>query len=196
MRHPLLLALSCLLLLIGACEGDLALSTTNASQATPSSPPMITLPTDGGLQRSDAAFDLPDAYIPPSCVPYCTNRECGADGCGSVCGVCPSGTACNASDQCEALPPVGGDPGGGTTHTVTLYGTSWCGYCQQAKRFFQDNNVPFTDRDLDEPGVTEEAYDRVYELTGRYSVSTPTVIVDDHVMLGWSEGECRSYLDL
>lgn len=200
---PLLWALAVASVFHAACEGDLTLS-TGASQGTPGNPPpgppMIAPPTqnptDGGLGRSDANYPAPDAYIPPSCRPYCDGRQCGADGCGGVCGQCASGTTCNAASQCEALPPAGGDPGGGPTHQVTLYGTEWCGYCTQAKRFFNANDIPFTDRDLDEPGVSEEAYERVYELTGRYNVATPTVIIDDHVMLGWSEGQAREYLGM
>ena len=198
--HPLLRVLAAASFLIAACEGDLTISSLRSTGGSTGGPPMILppseSPTDGGLLRSNASFAAPDAYVPPSCVPFCDGRQCGADGCGSVCGTCGEGTVCNAASQCEALPPVGNDPGGGTTHQVTLYGTTWCGYCQQAKRFFQSNDIAFTDRDLDEPGVTEEAFERVYELTGRYSVSTPTVIVDDHVMLGWSESQCRDYLGL
>ena len=35
-----------------------------------------------------------------SCTPNCTGKTCGSDGCGGSCGVCASGSVCNASGQC------------------------------------------------------------------------------------------------
>ncbi len=36
------------------------------------------------------------------CTPNCTGRQCGADGCGGLCGTCPAGTSCTAAGLCEA----------------------------------------------------------------------------------------------
>jgi hypothetical protein len=35
-----------------------------------------------------------------SCVPSCSGKACGSDGCGGSCGTCGSGLTCNASNQC------------------------------------------------------------------------------------------------
>jgi hypothetical protein len=40
----------------------------------------------------------------PACIPNCTQKQCGPDGCGGVCGVCSSGNACDAVGRCEPLP--------------------------------------------------------------------------------------------
>jgi alpha-amylase len=40
-----------------------------------------------------------------SCTPNCTGKVCGSNGCGGSCGTCASGTTCNASGQCEPVPP-------------------------------------------------------------------------------------------
>ena len=37
------------------------------------------------------------------CVPYCTGKECGADGCGGWCGFCPDGYDCD-NGKCACIP--------------------------------------------------------------------------------------------
>ncbi len=181
-------------LFVLACDGELGIRSTLAPGG---GPPVLMPGTDAGpradaaFESSDAHWQAPDAYVPPSCQPSCAGRACGPDGCGGSCGTCGAGTTCNASYQCEpTTPPTGG------THAVTLYGTSSCGYCIRARQFFDANDVTFNDRDLNAPGVVDEAFERVHDLTGEYRVSTPTVIIDDEVMLGWSEAECRRLLGL
>ncbi len=39
-----------------------------------------------------------------ACVPACTNRDCGDNGCGGVCGTCQPNETCSAG-ECQALPP-------------------------------------------------------------------------------------------
>ena len=50
---------------------------------------------------------------PPSCgcTPSCGGKQCGDDGCGSVCGTCAANSTCNASSQC--MPNSTGNPDGG-----------------------------------------------------------------------------------
>lgn len=40
----------------------------------------------------------------PVCVPNCTNRWCGPDGCGGVCGVCARGHTCDDNYMCGCTP--------------------------------------------------------------------------------------------
>lgn len=55
--------------------------------------------------------------LPPVCTPKCTDKKCGDDGCGGVCGTCAAGSSCEAATaQCVAdklpAPQIGGiDPG-------------------------------------------------------------------------------------
>ena len=35
------------------------------------------------------------------CQPYCTNKTCGDDGCGGICGSCGQGEFCNQLEQCQ-----------------------------------------------------------------------------------------------
>jgi hypothetical protein len=39
-----------------------------------------------------------------ACLPACSGKECGDDGCGSVCGACGPDRLCSASFRCEPLP--------------------------------------------------------------------------------------------
>ncbi|MCK5805899.1 MAG: putative metal-binding motif-containing protein, partial [Lentisphaeria bacterium] len=38
----------------------------------------------------------------PICAEQCQGKECGPDGCGGSCGLCPSGEFCNRQGQCES----------------------------------------------------------------------------------------------
>jgi hypothetical protein len=52
-----------------------------------------------------------------SCVPQCTGRACGTDGCGGSCGNCNSGNTCTADGQCNggSSSSSGGSSSGGFT---------------------------------------------------------------------------------
>ncbi len=43
------------------------------------------------------------------CTPDCTDRACGGDGCGGVCGMCVPGWSCGADGSCSPPPPACGD---------------------------------------------------------------------------------------
>jgi hypothetical protein len=38
----------------------------------------------------------------PTCVPACSGKTCGSDGCGGVCGTCATGSTCSTSGQCQS----------------------------------------------------------------------------------------------
>jgi len=41
---------------------------------------------------------------------------------------------------------------------VVMYGTSWCPYCKQQRKFFADNNIAFDDIDVETSDVGKLAY--------------------------------------
>lgn len=41
------------------------------------------------------------------CIPNCTNKQCGPDGCGGSCGTCPPGYTCTPTGQCQPPQPKG-----------------------------------------------------------------------------------------
>ena len=59
----------------------------------------------------------------PSCVPQCSGKECGDDGCGGSCGNCPANFHCNINGVCKAdcncsapSVPALSSPGNGTNY--------------------------------------------------------------------------------
>ncbi|NOZ02920.1 MAG: hypothetical protein GXP54_13685 [Deltaproteobacteria bacterium] len=61
----------------------------------------------------------------PPCVPNCTDKECGDDGCGGSCGACPVGWGC-PSFQCR---PVEGSTCGYIDETGFCWYDNWLYYC-------------------------------------------------------------------
>lgn len=58
-------------------------------------PPMV----DAGMGwDSGPQIDAGDGV---GCIPSCSGRDCGDDGCGGVCGTCGEGTACSPAGTCE-----------------------------------------------------------------------------------------------
>ena len=66
---------------------------------------------------------------------------------------------------------------------VVLYGTSWCGYCTKARRYFQANNIPFEDYDIESSASAKSEYDA---LNGK---GVPLILVGDNLMNGFSESQ-------
>lgn len=64
---------------------------------------------------------------------------------------------------------------------VVLYGTAWCGYCTKARRYFQVNNIPFQDYDIESSASAKSEYDA---LNGK---GVPLIVVGDSLMNGFSE---------
>lgn len=205
--HRRLLALAPLALLtLAACEGrlgsvDRGLVHVSADASSPDAGRIVLtfdrdagpLPDTGPLP--DAA--MPDAAEPmapppPSCAPSCAGRACGTDGCGGSCGSCASGESCDATQQCVAMPPPGG------THTVTMWGASWCGACAAARAYFAAHHVAYTEHDVDDPAeqaaLVARAHELGYPISG--SIALPVLVIDTTMTEGWSEGRARGQLGL
>jgi len=71
----------------------------------------VTEPSTGDADTFEAAPDVvpsePDAAVDgamdtdPACVPNCTDKDCGDDGCGGTCGSCLPGEFCTSEATCE-----------------------------------------------------------------------------------------------
>lgn len=55
----------------------------------------------GCENETDPSLCMEDGTCAMVCCPDCTNRQCGDDGCGGVCGTCDPGCSCNMNGQCE-----------------------------------------------------------------------------------------------
>lgn len=66
---------------------------------------------DTGIDSSTIGQNCTTAlqYCAGACVPSCSGRQCGSDGCGGSCGTCGSGQTCNQYGQCVSS-GSSGDP--------------------------------------------------------------------------------------
>ena len=62
---------------------------------------------------------------------------------------------------------------------VTMYSTSWCGYCRKARDTFTRQGIPFRELDIEKNVDAKKAYDA---LKGR---GVPLILVDDQQMTGF-----------
>ena len=75
-----------------------------------------------------------------------------------------------------------GNAGAVTIDGVVMYSTSWCGYCNKARRYFSDNNIVYRDYDIEKDRFAKSRYDR---MDGR---GVPVILVGDKRMNGFSVG--------
>lgn len=71
---------------------------------------------------------------------------------------------------------------------VILYGTSWCGYCAAARRFFDANGIRYTEYDTEK---SNEGYEGHKKLGGG---GVPLIVVGGAVMHGYNEAGLRQVL--
>ena len=71
---------------------------------------------------------------------------------------------------------------------VTLYATSWCGWCRKTRELLASLNVPYLEKDIekDPEGAAE------YAQKVNPSVGVPVLDMAGIVVVGYSEGRIRS----
>ncbi|MGD8587959.1 MAG: glutaredoxin family protein [Chromatiales bacterium] len=65
------------------------------------------------------------------------------------------------------------------TAKVVLYTTLNCPHCQNAKRWFNKNNIPFLDFNVGKPGMIQKQF---FQLGGR---SVPLIVIGDQQLRGF-----------
>lgn len=63
---------------------------------------------------------------------------------------------------------------------VIMFSTDWCGYCKQARRYFAQHGIAYTEYDIEKDRRARAAYDR---LGGR---GVPVILVGKSQMTGFS----------
>lgn len=69
----------------------------------------------------------------------------------------------------------------GETRLPVLYGTTWCPYCAQARRYFDDHGIAFRDLDIEHDAEAKRQYDAL-GLSG-----IPVMVYEDMIWNGFSE---------
>ncbi len=70
---------------------------------------------------------------------------------------------------------------GGLGAPVIMYSTSWCGYCKKARKYFRENNIAFTEYDIEKSAQAKMEYER---LGGK---GIPVIIVGKKRLNGFTE---------
>lgn len=75
---------------------------------------------------------------------------------------------------------------------VILYSAPWCGYCRRTKRFLDEQQVPYTEINVDED---ESAAQRVQEWNQGNRI-VPTLDIDGTIITNPSPAQLRQVLGL
>jgi glutaredoxin len=67
----------------------------------------------------------------------------------------------------------------GTDTGVTLYTTEWCGVCKRAKAFMKENNVPFSEWDVEK---SDYGAAKFRQMGGR---GVPLITIGSQKMMGF-----------
>jgi mycoredoxin len=76
--------------------------------------------------------------------------------------------------------------------TVTLYSAPWCGYCRIAKRFLDEQQVPYTEINIDE----DEAAAQRVEQWNQGNRTIPTLDINGTILTNPSPAQLRQVLGL
>ena len=68
---------------------------------------------------------------------------------------------------------------------VVMYATDWCGYCKKARRYFNENSIPYTEYDIEKDAEAKIRYD---EMGGK---GVPVILFGDRRMNGFSISQFR-----
>jgi len=73
---------------------------------------------------------------------------------------------------------------------IVMFSTSWCGVCKRARTYFEKENIPFVDHDVDKNQAARAEY-----LALNPKRSVPTIKIGNEVIVGFSERTVESALD-
>jgi len=75
--------------------------------------------------------------------------------------------------------------------TVTIYSTTWCHFCKEAKKFFTENNVKFKEINVEED---QEAAREMVEKSGQMGV--PVIDIDGTIIVGFDRTKIKKALKM
>ncbi len=80
--------------------------------------------------------------------------------------------------------------------TIKMFTLSTCGHCRAAKRFMEENAIPFEFTDVDLL-AGEERKKTIEQLTIYNPIrSFPTILIGDDIIVGFSETKLRKALGI
>ncbi len=89
-----------------------------------------------------------------------------------------------------ALKPVKPETTDIHPNSVVLYATEWCGYCQKTRQFFKDNQIAYTEFDIEKSTAGKQEYD---QLNGK---GIPLVVINGKLIRGYNPSLMKELLQL
>jgi glutaredoxin len=74
---------------------------------------------------------------------------------------------------------------------ITMYSTSWCGYCKKARRWFVANDIPFVEKDVEKDRAAGAEF---RELTGGRG-GVPVITVGKTVIRGFAQRQVEAAIE-
>jgi glutaredoxin-like YruB-family protein len=74
---------------------------------------------------------------------------------------------------------------------VIIYTTTTCPFCKMAKDFFKENNIEYTEKNVEIDG---EALKEMVEKSGQMGV--PVIDIDNQIIVGFDEEAIRDVLKI
>ena len=68
------------------------------------------------------------------------------------------------------------------THEITIYSTSWCGYCKMAMKYLGDKDISFTDKNVE---TDASAHAELMQKIGGNFRGVPVIDIDGEIILGF-----------
>lgn len=87
-----------------------------------------------------------------------------------------------------AVSPKGGEM---STKEVKVYSTLTCPYCKLAKKFLEDNNIPYQDLNV---GEDKAAREEMISKSGQMGV--PVIEIGGEIVVGFDEAQVKEKLGL
>jgi glutaredoxin-like YruB-family protein len=78
-------------------------------------------------------------------------------------------------------------------HSITIYSTTWCGYCKMAKKYLDDKGITYADKNIEtEPDAQVEL---IKKLNGDFR-GVPVIDIDGQIILGFDRPKIDAALAL
>jgi len=74
---------------------------------------------------------------------------------------------------------------------ITMYSTSWCGYCKKARRWLTANGIPFVEKDVEKDAAAGAEF---RALTGGRG-GVPVITVGETVIRGFAERQLEAAIE-
>lgn len=74
---------------------------------------------------------------------------------------------------------------------VIIYSTNWCGYCKQAKKYFNDKGVKFTEKNIEEDEAANK--ELMVKIKGQFR-GVPVIDINGQIIDGFDRAAINAAL--